>query len=146
MVRRWIAVVLASLAAAGAAWASPWCDLSAAGSLISISVTPLVRFFSVSSSWTQTMNCDVGDSDPQVCTFCLRRVLFMQVAGAWQQLAVAGPAQGWIRCNRTWTAAPVVDDWGTNFQPGTYDLQTQIWQGGRCSKLISYKDLGFTVP
>jgi hypothetical protein len=146
--RRWIAVVLGTLATTGAAWGSVWCDLSAAGSLIDVSIVPLARGgrYAVSTDWTQPLGCDVGDSNPQTCLFCLRRVLFVQIApDQWNQIAVAGPAQGWVRCNRTWTAPPIVDAWG-NFLPGTYRLRTQIFQGGRCSQSISEKDLPFTVP
>jgi hypothetical protein len=141
-------VVLGALATVGAAWGSVWCDLSAEGSNVDIHIVPQEhgKLYNLNSDWTQTMGCDVGDSDPQTCTFCLRRVLFVQLApGQWNQIAVAGPAQGWVACRRTWTAPPVTDNWGI-IQAGTYKIRTQIFQGGRCSKSILETDYPFTTP
>jgi hypothetical protein len=141
-------VVLGAVATVGAAWAGPWCDLSAAGSVIEVHAIPTARGgYNISSDWTQSFACDTGDSDPQVCWTCQRRLFFVWVPGDgdWLQLAIAGPAQGWVKCNRTWTAPMLTDAWGIR-PPGKYRVRTQVFQGGRCSLGVSQHDQDFSVP
>jgi hypothetical protein len=137
-------VVLAVAAGLGAgALGDTFCHLTGQGfAFVSIDISVAGD---IKTKWTQPLACSSGVSPAPGCWTCLYTQLFRldAVTQTWQP-GGGGSAIDSIACNRSADKVRS-DNWG-NRTPGQYILRTLIYQGGQCSKLISWKDTRFLVP